>query len=84
MRPMLWCMDMLPYVRYTMSAGIERKRNRTDVTARARMASERKPAEIPPKTPPISNTIDKIPEALCDKNWPATAANKRIGWYQDK
>jgi len=48
------------------------------------MASERKPAEIPPKTPPISNTIDKIPEALCDKNWPATAANKRIGWYQDK
>lgn len=81
---MLWCMDMLPYVRYTMSAGIERNRNRTDVTARAPMASERKPAEIPPKTPPISNTIDKIPEALCDKNWPATAANKRIGWYQDK
>uniref|UniRef100_A0A0A8ZLR3 Uncharacterized protein n=1 Tax=Arundo donax TaxID=35708 RepID=A0A0A8ZLR3_ARUDO len=64
-----------------MSAGIESKRNRTDVTARAPIASERKPAEIPPKTPPMSNTTDRIPEALCDKNWPATAATLKIDCY---
>jgi hypothetical protein len=74
MRPVLWSIDIPPYVRYTISAGMERKRKITDVTARAPIASERKPAEMPPKTPPMSNTTDRIPEALCDKNWPATAA----------
>lgn len=69
---MLCFIDMVPYKRYIIREGIERKRKRIEVRARPMSLSEIIPAEIPPNTPPMSKIVERIPAALCDNCWPLT------------
>lgn len=52
---------------------MESDKNVIDVRARALILSEMKPADIPPNTPPMSKTVERIPAVLWDKCTPATA-----------
>jgi hypothetical protein len=56
--------ETLPKARYKRRAGIDRNKNRIEVTARASIISEMKPAVIPPRTPPISNIVESNPAVL--------------------
>lgn len=55
---------------------MESDKNVIDVRARALILSEMKPADIPPNTPPMSKTVERIPAVLWDKCTPATAVSK--------
>lgn len=57
----------LPKSLYRMRAGMESIKKIMEVTARASILSEMYPANTPPRTPPMSNIVERIPAVLCER-----------------
>lgn len=66
-RPAFQHTEMLPNVRYRYNAGIAQYMKLAAMIARASKRSDIYPAITPPRTPPTSNKVDRVPADESDK-----------------